>query len=53
MESMTIYAEAMEQQFPFAIVTENFDESLLLMKRLYCWDLQDIIYIPLKVGFDK
>ena len=36
--------------FKVVLITEYFDESLLLMKRLLCWDLKDILYLRLKLG---
>ena len=36
--------------FNFVLISEYFDESLVLLKRSLCWDLEDIIYIPMKTG---
>jgi galactosylceramide sulfotransferase len=29
------------------------DESLVLLKRILCWEMQDIIYIPVNVRFSR
>lgn len=37
----------LSKDFKLVMVMEMFDESLILMKRYLCWDLKDILYIPL------
>ncbi len=37
-------------EFSFMLITEYFDESLVLLKRILSWDLRDIVYSPLKRG---
>ena len=34
--------------FPFMMLTEHFDESLVLLRRYMCWDLEDILYLSMK-----
>ncbi|KAL3881017.1 hypothetical protein ACJMK2_033217 [Sinanodonta woodiana] len=41
------YIRELDNDFALVMTLEYFDESLVLMKRLLCWDLQDIIYLPL------
>ncbi len=36
--------------FRFVLITEYFSESLVLMRRKFCWDFQDILHQKLKVG---
>ena len=36
--------------FKTVLITEHFDESLVLLRRNLCWDLEDIIYIAMKPG---
>ena len=36
--------------FEMVLIREYFDESLVLMRRKLCWQFQDILYFPLKVG---
>ena len=38
----------LEKEFDLVTITEQFDLSLLLLRRKLCWDISDIIYIPLK-----
>ncbi len=49
-ESSYIYIKALRKQFHYVLITDHFDESLLMLKRHFCWDLKDIVYVPLKVG---
>eukprot|EP00049_Salpingoeca_infusionum_P018991 m.359653 g.359653 ORF g.359653 m.359653 type:complete len:775 (-) comp18664_c0_seq1:1572-3896(-) len=37
----------MDESF-FVLITDHMDESLVLLKRMYCWDFEDIVYISLK-----
>lgn len=34
-----------EKEFALVLIMEYFDESLVLLKREFCWDLDDVIYI--------
>lgn len=34
-----------ENEFSLVLIMEHFDESLVLLKREFCWDLDDVIYI--------
>jgi Galactose-3-O-sulfotransferase len=36
-------------KFTLVMITEYMDESLVLLKRLLCWALEDVIYYALKV----
>ncbi len=40
----------LDKFFQFVMITEHFDESLVLFRRKFCWELKDLLYIPLKVG---
>lgn len=40
------YLQKLESEFSFVLVTERFDESLVLMRRLLRWSLADIVYLP-------
>jgi hypothetical protein len=35
------------------LITEHMDESLVLMKRKLCWELDDVVYFALKVNKRK
>ncbi|KAK3577749.1 hypothetical protein CHS0354_015787 [Potamilus streckersoni] len=41
------YVQELDKDFALVMILEYFDESLVLMKRYLCWELQDIIYLPL------
>lgn len=34
-----------EQEFDLVLITEYFDESLVLLMRTFCWSLDDIMYL--------
>ena len=37
--------EVLSKEIDFMLITEYFDESLILLKKLMCWDYEDILYI--------
>ena len=39
----------LDEYFDIALIAEQFDESLILMKELLCWDTQDILYFKVKL----
>ncbi|KAK6180459.1 hypothetical protein SNE40_012609 [Patella caerulea] len=43
------YVERLGAFFDLVIVMEKFDESIILMKRLLCWSMKDIVYIKANV----
>ena len=44
------YLQEMSSKFELVLITEYYDASLVLLKRKLSWELQDIIYSPLKRG---
>ena len=34
-----------EKEFDLVLLAERFDESLVVMKNILCWDLQDVLYL--------
>lgn len=40
--AMTQYINYIENEFDLVLINEYFDESLILLRNLLCWDLQDI-----------
>ncbi|XP_072098495.1 galactosylceramide sulfotransferase-like [Mobula birostris] len=38
---------ALEDHFPLVMLTEYFDESMVLLKELLCWELDDVVYFRL------
>ncbi len=47
---MQEYLEKLDGDFVLILITEYYDLSLVLLRRLLCWDLQDILYSTLKKG---
>ncbi len=43
----------LQQDIPWMILTEYFDESLILLRRYLCWNTKDIIYSRLKASPGK
>ena len=37
-----------ESEFDLVLLAERFDESLVVMKDVLCWDLQDIKYLKVR-----
>lgn len=40
------YIQQLAADFHLVMITEFFDESLVLLRRLLCWDVQDVLYLP-------
>ena len=40
--------EELDNQFHLVMMMEYFDESIVLLKRLLCWELDDFVYFRLK-----
>ncbi|XP_070572695.1 galactosylceramide sulfotransferase-like isoform X2 [Ptychodera flava] len=38
--------ERLDKELDLVLLTEYYDESLLLLKELMCWEVEDILYIP-------
>lgn len=43
----------MKNLLSFVLITEYFDESLLLLKKLFCWRLRDILYVKQRVQSER
>merc|ERR1719201_839739 len=39
-----------QNKFDVVLITEFMDESLVLLKRLWCWNMTDILYLSSKVS---
>ena len=37
-------------RFALVLITEHYDESLIMLRRQLCWEPEDIVYMSLKVG---
>lgn len=40
---------AFDDEFDLVMIAERFDESLILMKDLLCWNMEDILYIKVRM----
>lgn len=47
------YIQFLDKEFVLAMIMDYFDESLVLMKRLLCWEMDDILYLKLNERIDK
>ncbi|XP_076458075.1 galactosylceramide sulfotransferase-like [Babylonia areolata] len=47
------YIRQLDRDFRLVMITEYFDHSLVLLRRLMCWGLKDILYIPLNRNVRK
>ena len=41
------YIQFLDKEFDLVMIMDYFDESLVLMKRLLCWNMDDILYLKL------
>ncbi|XP_070567168.1 galactosylceramide sulfotransferase-like [Ptychodera flava] len=46
---MDRHLDRLDNEFDLVLLMEYYDESLILLKQLMCWDFRDILYYPLKV----
>ena len=47
------YIHFLDEEFDLVMIMDYFDESLVLMKRLLCWETDDILYVKLNERLDK
>lgn len=40
------FINQIDKDFDLVMISEYYDESLVLMKKLLCWNFEDILYIP-------
>ena len=55
-ENLTVvenYIRFLKQEFDLVMLMEYFDESLVLLKRRFCWKMEDILYFKLNERLDK
>ena len=38
------------EQVPLVLINEYWDESMVLLRRAMCWDLDDVVYVSLKAA---
>ena len=44
-EVITALITSVEKDFDLVLIMEYFDESLILLKQLFCWSLDDVLYL--------
>ena len=44
------FVEKIDSEFHLVLILELLDESLVLLKRLMCWDLNQLVYVKLSVN---
>ena len=44
------FIESTEREFSHLTIVEHYDESLIVMRRKLCWEISDILYLPLRIG---
>ena len=37
--------QQLDSEFELVMIQEYFDESLLLLRKLFCWEMDDIVYL--------
>ena len=47
------YIRFLQNEFDLVMLMEYFDESLVLLKRRFCWKIEDILYFKLNERMDK
>ena len=47
------YIAFLEREFDLVMISDYFDESVVLMKRLLCWEYDDILYFKANKRIDK
>lgn len=40
------YMQQLDKEFQLVMITEFFHESIVLLRRLMCWSIKDVLYIP-------
>ena len=42
------FVQKVDLNFNLIVILEKFDESLVLLKRKFCWKFKDILYLPMR-----
>ena len=51
--AVTEYINFLNKEFDLVMIMEYFDESLILLKRLLCWEIDDILNVKVNERLDK
>ncbi|XP_070567029.1 galactosylceramide sulfotransferase-like [Ptychodera flava] len=49
-KELTDKIRQLDKELDLVLLTEYYDESLILLKKMMCWEYEDIVYYPLKVN---
>ena len=51
--AVTEYINFLNKEFDLVMIMDYFDESLILLKRLLCWEIDDILNVKVNERLDK
>ena len=51
--AVTEYINFLNKEFDLVMIMEYYDESLILLKRLLCWEIDDILNVKVNERLDK
>ena len=51
--AVTEYINFLNKEFDLVMIMDYFDESLILLKRLMCWEIDDILHVKVNERLDK
>ena len=51
--AVTKYINFLNKEFDLVMIMDYFDESLILLKRLMCWEIDDILHVKVNERLDK
>ena len=51
--AVTKYINFLNKEFDLVMIMDYFDESLILLKRLLCWEIDDILHVKVNERLDK
>eukprot|EP00045_Choanoeca_perplexa_P014678 m.174770 g.174770 ORF g.174770 m.174770 type:complete len:1183 (-) comp16756_c0_seq1:120-3668(-) len=49
-EQVRDFVHELNRNFALVLITEHYDESLVMLRRQLCWEPEDIVYMALKVS---
>ena len=51
--AVTKYIDFLKKEFDLVMIMDYYDESLILLKRLLCWEIDDILNVKVNERLDK
>ncbi|XP_023243540.1 galactose-3-O-sulfotransferase 3-like [Centruroides sculpturatus] len=52
-EKVSHYVNKLSKQFDYIMIAEHFDESLIILKNLLCWDFNDVLTLNKNVRLNE